>query len=246
MHAKLVAMSFALASAALHAGGAKIVGGSASTRHPAVGIVLEADSGGYLPVCTGTLVGVRWIITTASCAPHADAIVFGNDISQESSLEFHAVVDRAVDPGADQLPESVALVELAGTPSMRPLVMDLRPIAAGDVGLRGIMVGFGRTAWDAGGSFGVKREAATVVTSIDSAYLYAARSSPNACVGDSGGPFLVDGRVLGIIATGGAQCTEFTAFSRLDSVAAFLLATAPVCTVEDPCVRVFADGFDEA
>lgn len=245
MHAALVALSLAVASAPAHAADSKIVGGIATTRHPAVGAVLQYDNGGYGPVCTATLVGPRWVITTASCAAVADAVAFGNDLAQQNSLEFHPVTAVAIDPGAAQLPESVALLELAETPSMRPLVLDLRPIVPADVGLRGIMVGFGRTSYANEASFGVKREAAAVVTSLDDDYLIATRSSPNACVGDSGGPLLVDGRVIGVIAFGAGQCNEFTAFRRMDRVAEFLQATAPVCTVKDPCTRVFADRFED-
>ena len=126
------------------------------------------------------------------------------------------------------------------------MTASMSPSAAALIGLRGTMVGWGMSNPPDGGSSGIKRQTTGVLSVIDTKHFTAQGANSSTCFGDTGGPFLVGGRMLGMaLFVENAQCNGFSGFHRLDAVADFLLSAAPLCTVQTPCIKIFAHGFED-
>lgn len=230
VRAAFVSLAFGAALAAA-APVAPIVGGTPTGARPAVAALLGGVGPG-VPTCTATLVGCSTLVTAAHCVcPPNQAPCQGDDAPDPfvwSVYLEHAglfpVDEIVVHPDFDFPTADLAIVRLSyEANSIPPIALATAPV---ELGTPGIVVGFGTTGGNDDAT-GLKREG-TVTTdvcpnSIDDETMVCWRyegEGANTCVGDAGGPLLVDG-ALAAVSAGGTKA------SCLDGDRAYDVRIAP-------------------
>lgn len=240
---------------AVSAHAAPLTGATKDGAHPEVVAIVKrrhaCDTKFVESFCTGALIAKGVVLTAAHCAlaePALDVEVFaGADVNQ-SGGRFHGVVAQLVHPGYD--PESftndLALLWLDEPMTATPLVRGPDP-AVGDIVT---MVGYGG---DENGGGGERRVGTSRVTAVDAQATRTEASPALACGGDSGGPALKDGKLVGVVRSGDPTCASFANLTRLDGAwGTFVepaLATPPkrrrrVTATEPLCVERCVDDVD--
>ncbi|MEL6185173.1 MAG: trypsin-like serine protease [Myxococcota bacterium] len=169
--------------------------------------------------CSGTLVHSRVVVTAAHCGSPT-RVEFGERAGTgfTRSVECHPVPGRGT--AADV---QFCILD-------RPVDLPVTPILYGCeldqlvVGTEVVITGFGQTAFDNRGSFGVQRWSYAPIRSVQSDVTLIGTPSSSACPGDSGGPVflpMADGswRVFGSVSGGttGIPCNGDGAYPRLEN-----------------------------
>ncbi|MFN0252268.1 MAG: S1 family peptidase [Kofleriaceae bacterium] len=193
-----------------------IVGGVPSTD-PSVVALVRGEGAATELVCSGTLVGAHAVLTAAHC-------LVGTDLPElVIAGERTRVIAAFVAPGFDATTfandVAIALFDRTGastaTPAPRALSMTVAPIGA-TIDL----VGFGRTSPSDTTPFAQRTGTATITESSPSGIV--SRGPSFTCEGDSGGPALVDGLVVGVTSSGDDACMEHTRHTRISDHLAFI------------------------
>jgi secreted trypsin-like serine protease len=231
----------AASSAASPAVAAPIIGGEVELGDPAV-VLLAAYSTDRteLFTCTAIVIAPGALLTAAHCVDHPGflfGVFFGADATPYptlAELEPQLAAVSAVHPHAEysRTPPfyaDIAVVELAAPTSIAPLPFR-RTLPTGDmVGLDVRIVGYGQTTF--GQSNLAKYAGTTVIAGLDADDTILIGDQVRTCVGDSGGPALFDGVVLGIDSYSDTTgCADPAHFRRTDAFAAFIdqhAGTAP-------------------
>ena len=224
--------------------GQRILGGTPSSEHPAVGALL--DAGGNL-VCSGFLVGPSCVLTSAHCVDSGQLtggrFLLGPDIDlpYQFLINVRAVQDHpSWDPNT--LAHDIAVVALESAANIPALPLG----SPGVVGSAIRLVGFGLAE---GSNIGERRKVDTVIAALSSQQIQWSGTSSNVCDGDSGGPTLrlVSGtwQAVGVASFADGSCNQFGGSWRTDAdLNSFVLPAVALCTATQVGNGLFLDGFE--
>lgn len=182
------------------AGGA-ITAGEPSAEASVVGI-----SGSGEILCTGVAIAPRLVLTAAHCLAGAAerSVWIGASTGSGRSVAV-ARVFRHPDFVDGEASHDIGLVFTAAPMGVPAVPLSSAPLGPGDLGRVVRVVGFGRTSAD-DASKPLQRAGESTITAVDDRTFRVANSPSQPCLGDSGGPVLANGSVLGVVSAGDDRC----------------------------------------
>ena len=240
MRALGLALAIALASACsvdatVSTDETAIIGGTRSTGSSAtIMIVGYPPDRSIIHTCTAVLVAPTVALTAAHCIdaathPNYQYGVFpGDDASPYPflvDLEPHLLPVTAVYPHPsydDQLPffADIGVVVLETALPVAPLQIRRTPFDQSLVGLPALIIGYGQTTYMVNNS--TRYEAMTKVSGIDNDTIIVGDTAQRSCLGDSGGPAIMNGVVVGIDSYGPTGCGGPAHYRRVDYFLPFI------------------------
>jgi MYXO-CTERM domain-containing protein len=185
-----------------------MVTGGTPAADPAVVALVRDDQ----LVCTGTVVAPHVILTAAHCVSPLPAVVLGDPIAGATR---HGAVLAIIAPGfdADTLAHDLALLVIADALPVAPLPY-ATSLGGAAVGSMIRVVGYG---WTVAGdpSPPVRRDGISRIDAIDDG-LHSSGAPSQICEGDSGGPALFGGAIIGVASSGDAACMQTATHTRVD------------------------------
>ncbi|MEQ9497634.1 MAG: trypsin-like serine protease [Deltaproteobacteria bacterium] len=212
-----------------------IVGGRSDRTHHAVGLVGVTTDTGWAFFCSGTLVGPTTVLTAAHCLFDGDRRLTARTLVFATDDAVFDVARSSVAPGYDPEAyadwEDAAFLRLDFAPEVAPIpVRSAEP----EVGDRATVVGFGVTSGWSGEGFGERRRVDVRLSEVTARELTYDGEDGGACYGDSGGPVLVDGRVVGVTSRSyGRGCRGLEVAQRADVLVRWLRRDRGDVCVED-------------
>lgn len=212
-----------------------IVGGSKMEQLLGMGlqdraalIAMQATIGGEPSLCSGVLIGDRWILTAAHCEVLLDDPA--HTLSNASGA-FGAVVERVRHPSED------VLLIRASVPPPDALPM---PWGGAQTLLSGELVEMAGFGVDRGSGFGALQFVVAAVTEVGDMLKVEGLGASGACDGDSGGPLLrrlETGAVgvIGVLARGSQSCTGVDVYTPTSRIDAWLTQNVGAKTASTRC-----------
>jgi uncharacterized protein (TIGR03382 family) len=196
----------------------QIIGGAPSSQSAVV--CITADT---LPVCSGTFIGAKSVLTAGHCA-----WVLGQSVPYQVNVgpdcahpqRRAKVTDMVTHPqyAGEGKPFDVAMVSVdmeldAGTFALLDGGVD-----ASLVGTTIRHIGYGTSQESPMDGWGLQRAVSHAVTSVDESFLWSGDATANTCNGDSGGPMVnAAGELIGVVSDG-PDCHSASADVRVDTV----------------------------
>ncbi|XXX81609.1 trypsin-like serine protease [Sorangium sp. So ce134] len=204
---------------------AGIIGGTVDEGDPAVAMLRIQPAGeDFGQICTASLIAPKVLLTAAHCVTPGKldggtvTAFFGTDSFGEEGFWVNAVEahhDPAYDRTNKEAGHDVAVVILEEPVAIQPLPYNRAPVTEDRVGEPVRLIGFGddHEIWGFGG---VKLHVSTIVNTVTPSLLGLGDRDHHTCVGDSGGPALMDVNgvptIVGVTSFGGVQapsiCTD--------------------------------------
>jgi hypothetical protein len=220
-----------------------IVGGSADSGDPAVGVMLADDPRGKW-LCSGTLITPTIFLTAGHCVdPGGPAttykVYFGQDLSTASPSDFITAREAHFNPLFDEndLPaghDCSVLLFASAVPGVAPIPYNRRPLGPSMLGRPARIVGYGDTDGQAGSGAGAKRKLDVLIGSFTATEIAIGQAGHSTCSGDSGGPLLTNiggvETIIGVTSYGPIGCTGAGEESRVDVCASWLDSFSPDST----------------
>ncbi len=231
-----------------------IIGGSMDANDPAV-VLLAAYPANMstLFTCSAVVVSPSHLLTAAHCLDHPGytfGVYYGADASAYSTLvelapQLSPVTAVHMYPGyqtASPFEGDIGVVDLATATAVTPLMFDRSPPTADLVNMPVRIVGYGETVYETPNQ--VRYSASTIVASLDTGdTLLIGDATHRTCVGDSGGPAIYGGIVLGIDSYSDTTgCADPSHFRRTDIYAAFIDSYAGTAVAGDDPVDMPTDA----
>lgn len=220
----------------------KIVGGTTDNGHSNVGFIrlFSSDPSQGFGFCTGTLIAPRVVITAGHCAYENDDptqplitsvdFTLGTDVDMSGDPNAPGFITATITPnpaydGTPGAGQDVSIVILD-----QDIDADAMPLGnAPDVGSTVTMVGYGVSnvdAQNAGDSnddgSGEKRTVDVQVTDVSDHEFVGGEDGLGGCHGDSGGPVILNGQLVGLTSYGADDCHSATNFTRVDDILPFI------------------------
>jgi len=167
---------------------------------PQIVRVINVNAGA---ACTATIVGKRVILTAGHCASTGQTMRFNGVTARMTRSPIFPAQDHDISLGvvAADLPVNPATISTARV----------------NVGQQVILTGFGCTRpGGGGGNDGILRIGRSQIIGFRG-FNFVTRNGAALCFGDSGGPAILNGRVVGVNSQGNIQTTSF--LTRLDTQA---------------------------
>jgi hypothetical protein len=197
-----------------------ITGGRIDRSHAAVGQVGVLTEGGAAFHCTGTLIGPRTVLTAAHCLFADGRRLFAPDLAFEVGGVVHPIARSSIagyDPTRAEGWEDAALLRLRERSEVAPIPVSIDPPLEG---VEAHVLGFGVTrasSPEEGTGAGTRRRARITLDAVSEREIFDASHDAGACDGDSGGPILQNGGVVGITSRGTAlDCRGVDIAQRAD------------------------------
>ena len=227
--------------------GAQIYYGDNDTANDAV--VFLYSNQGY--ACSGTIIakngGTAYVLTAAHC-DGMDYVIQDDDIScafnnpnacdniwDVSSQVVHPNYNGNAGDGYD-----FSIITITGASSAPVIPVTTTPDGVG-MNSQVTIVGYGET--ETGESSDVRQQITMPVAQVYSLFLEFDQEDGGACHGDSGGPAIFNGKVVGVTSFGGDSCAGNGAFGYDGRVAAVYnwIAGITGAAVVENCDTCFAD-----
>jgi len=234
-HLGSLSLACALGVSSAASASTPIVGGTVDTGDPAV-VLVAAYSTDHtqLFTCTGVVVAPKAVLTAAHCVDHpgfAFGVFFGADASAfptVDDLEPQLAAVTAVHPHPSYSTEppffaDIAVIDLAVPTAVPALDFIRTPPTVDMVGTQVKIVGYGALVF--GQNNAARYAATTTIAALDdnADTILIGDTAARTCVGDSGGPALLGGKVLGIDSYSDTTgCADPAHFRRTDTYAAFI------------------------
>ena len=213
-----------------------IIGGTRSTGASAT--VLLA---GYPPdksvltTCTAVLVSPTVLLTSAHCidTPNHPNYVYGifpgDDAAAYTTLvllEPHLLPVASVHVHPQYQTQAPFFADLGTVvlaqplTAVQPLPMRRQPLDSSIIGAQATIIGYGQTTYQQPNQ--TRFEATTTVAAIENDTVIVGDAQKHGCLGDSGGPAIVNGTLIGVDSYGPVGCGTASHYRRTDMFLPFI------------------------